>query len=310
MAPRKGMSILLIILPEAPSPEMYLTCLSPAQLERKRANDREAQRAIRQRTRVHIEKLEADVESLKASTSFKQLQALSQRNEELEREVAALKEALILASGPQTASYSPGTGDCTCLDYRPPPYAIQNPEQWLPATPAVSNFSSGVPSPTSSVLDPSNSRETSSALSSSAGYLMEPNSYSDAGHRVMDPQLEGGRPMVMGWNDIITPPVAAGQTHQDLMLTTGGRILCDLPREGMKPGRASTLSTKTNAHFNDICQDLEEGATSCLTTTVPSPSRIGPAVVQPCRCIYPPHDDETSSLSMGPPPPAVSSSAT
>ncbi|KAH7303044.1 hypothetical protein B0I35DRAFT_402967 [Stachybotrys elegans] len=45
-----------------------VSSLSPAQLERKRANDREAQRAIRQRTRVHIEKLEADVESLKAST--------------------------------------------------------------------------------------------------------------------------------------------------------------------------------------------------------------------------------------------------
>src|SRR3954462_1857366 len=38
--------------------------LSDAQLERKRANDREAQRIIRQRTREHIEHLERQVAEL------------------------------------------------------------------------------------------------------------------------------------------------------------------------------------------------------------------------------------------------------
>ncbi|KAH7313850.1 hypothetical protein B0I35DRAFT_279447 [Stachybotrys elegans] len=155
-----------------------VSSLSPAQLERKRANDREAQRAIRQRTRVHIEKLEADVEGLKASIAFKNLQALSQRNAELEREVAALKEALNFphqmtstpystsavfddnlsaVSGhvpsPRTSPFPPGPGDYTPLDYSPPqfPHVTSNPEQWSAPTSAVSNSASGVPSPTSSV---------------------------------------------------------------------------------------------------------------------------------------------------------------
>jgi hypothetical protein len=43
-----------------------VTTLTAAQLERKRANDREAQRAIRQRTKDHIETLERQVRDLTA----------------------------------------------------------------------------------------------------------------------------------------------------------------------------------------------------------------------------------------------------
>jgi DNA repair exonuclease SbcCD ATPase subunit len=72
-----------------------VSTLTAAQLERKRANDREAQRAIRQRTKDHIENLERQIAELSATndTSAKLMQAL-QRNEELEQENALLRSRL------------------------------------------------------------------------------------------------------------------------------------------------------------------------------------------------------------------------
>lgn len=72
-----------------------VSTLTAAQLERKRANDREAQRAIRQRTKDHIETLEHRIAELSATsdTSAKLMQAL-QRNEELEQENAILRGRL------------------------------------------------------------------------------------------------------------------------------------------------------------------------------------------------------------------------
>lgn len=63
--------------------------LSPEQLERKRANDREAQRSIRQRTKENIEKLEHQVSVLQAKVA--ELQPRSERFEQLVQENAALQ---------------------------------------------------------------------------------------------------------------------------------------------------------------------------------------------------------------------------
>ena len=72
-----------------------VSTLTAAQLERKRANDREAQRAIRQRTKEHIENLERRIAELTATneTSAKLMAALK-RNEELEQENAILRNRL------------------------------------------------------------------------------------------------------------------------------------------------------------------------------------------------------------------------
>ena len=64
--------------------------LSDAQLERKRANDREAQRIIRQRTREHIESLERQVAEL--SEQKEQLKKVLQHNSELEAQIAVLQQ--------------------------------------------------------------------------------------------------------------------------------------------------------------------------------------------------------------------------
>ncbi|KAF2401692.1 hypothetical protein EJ06DRAFT_555349 [Trichodelitschia bisporula] len=62
-----------------------VSTLTAAQLERKRANDREAQRAIRQRTKDHIEQLERRIAHLTP---------LAQRAEDLERDNAQLRARL------------------------------------------------------------------------------------------------------------------------------------------------------------------------------------------------------------------------
>jgi mevalonate kinase len=72
-----------------------VSTLTQAQLERKRANDREAQRAIRQRTKDHIDALERQIRELAATSdsSGKLMQAM-QRNQELEQENALLRSRL------------------------------------------------------------------------------------------------------------------------------------------------------------------------------------------------------------------------
>jgi hypothetical protein len=74
-----------------------VTTLTTAQLERKRANDREAQRAIRQRTKDHIDTLERQVRDLTAqldNSSSTRTMELLRRNEELEQENAVLRARL------------------------------------------------------------------------------------------------------------------------------------------------------------------------------------------------------------------------
>ncbi|KAJ5096581.1 hypothetical protein N7456_007302 [Penicillium angulare] len=76
-----------------------VSSLSAEQLERKRANDREAQRSIRQRTKEHIEQLEGQVAMLQSQVAEMQPRSdrfgeLLQRNSVLEQEVGHLKRQI------------------------------------------------------------------------------------------------------------------------------------------------------------------------------------------------------------------------
>ncbi|KFY08229.1 hypothetical protein V492_06420, partial [Pseudogymnoascus sp. VKM F-4246] len=64
--------------------------LSAAQLARKRANDREAQRAIRQRTKDQIDSLEQQVKELTDPEKERRFWNVHMRNRELEEQVVAL----------------------------------------------------------------------------------------------------------------------------------------------------------------------------------------------------------------------------
>ncbi|KAK3349466.1 hypothetical protein B0T25DRAFT_244015 [Lasiosphaeria hispida] len=81
-----------------------VSTLTPSQLARKRANDREAQRAIRARTKEHIERLERELEELKGRHSRDEVvQTLMRKNKLLERELAALKESFGIQGRPYPA---------------------------------------------------------------------------------------------------------------------------------------------------------------------------------------------------------------
>lgn len=91
-----------------------VTTLSAAQLERKRANDREAQRAIRQRTKDHIDHLERTVNDLRGSQEQheKIAHANQQRNRELEEEIVYLRNKLNEAGFSMSAMTADGESHC------------------------------------------------------------------------------------------------------------------------------------------------------------------------------------------------------
>ena len=83
-----------------------VTSLSTAQLERKRANDREAQRAIRQRTKDHIDTLEKHINDLRVAqeANEKVVIAAQQRMRELEEENVYLRSKLSETGHPAAQS--------------------------------------------------------------------------------------------------------------------------------------------------------------------------------------------------------------
>jgi hypothetical protein len=80
-----------------------VTHLSKAQLARKRANDREAQRNIRQRTKEHIENLERKVRELEQGTQAGSMERVLARNRELEDEIENLRSQISVHRSPVTA---------------------------------------------------------------------------------------------------------------------------------------------------------------------------------------------------------------
>ena len=68
--------------------------LTPEQLAKKRANDREAQRAIRERTKNQIEMLEKRIEELTSQQPYQELQNVTRQKEAVEAENAEIKRRL------------------------------------------------------------------------------------------------------------------------------------------------------------------------------------------------------------------------
>ncbi|KAJ5089320.1 hypothetical protein N7532_008004 [Penicillium argentinense] len=104
---------------ESRSGTRKVSTLSAEQLERKRANDREAQRSIRQRTKEHIEQLETQVTILQAQVAEMRPQnerfnELLQRNAVLEEEVGRLKHLLAYGGRPSIA----GSDEQVAASYR------------------------------------------------------------------------------------------------------------------------------------------------------------------------------------------------
>ncbi|KAK0312395.1 hypothetical protein LTR82_013865 [Friedmanniomyces endolithicus] len=85
--------------------------LTPDQLTKKRANDREAQRAIRERTRNNIAHLETRIRELESQQPFQELQRVLQQRDDAVRECEELRNRLAtVASVVGTATAANGNG--------------------------------------------------------------------------------------------------------------------------------------------------------------------------------------------------------
>lgn len=68
--------------------------LTPEQLARKRANDREAQRAIRERTKNQIDRLNREIQDLKSQQPYHDLQVVLREKEAVHAENEDIKRRL------------------------------------------------------------------------------------------------------------------------------------------------------------------------------------------------------------------------
>ena len=68
--------------------------LTPEQLSKKRANDREAQRAIRERTKSQIETLERKIQELTSQQPYQELQHVLRQKDLVEAENEEIKKRL------------------------------------------------------------------------------------------------------------------------------------------------------------------------------------------------------------------------
>ena len=68
--------------------------LTPEQLAKKRANDREAQRAIRERTKTQIETLERKIQELTSQQPYQELQAVLRQKDAIQAENDEIRRRL------------------------------------------------------------------------------------------------------------------------------------------------------------------------------------------------------------------------
>ncbi|KAH7112220.1 hypothetical protein B0J13DRAFT_515929 [Dactylonectria estremocensis] len=160
-----------------------VSTLTPSQLARKRANDREAQRVTRSRTKEHIERLERELEELRSKQSGDQtVQELFRRNKVLEDELNRLKEnmSITMASSPYSAPFydnnlstgssaipNPRTSPFPSGDYNTslPDYS----QQYVPLLSTYESWTNTIPFPLpSNISSPSSSADTDDY---NAGYI-------------------------------------------------------------------------------------------------------------------------------------------
>src|SRR5271168_1985107 len=68
--------------------------LTPDQLAKKRANDREAQRAIRERTKNQIESLERKIRELESQDPYQELQSVLRQKDDVQSENEEIRRRL------------------------------------------------------------------------------------------------------------------------------------------------------------------------------------------------------------------------
>ncbi|KAI9701367.1 MAG: hypothetical protein M1820_006458 [Bogoriella megaspora] len=140
--------------------------LTPDQLARKRANDREAQRAIRERTKNQIEGLERQITELQNQDSHRELRNVVQQKEAIEAELAEIKSQLthvlsilqpIVKQNPRVQDQSPPKNQSESI--QPQRQVDAFPPLTSEATHSAYSTIHNTPSPLSSVPEPGNQRQ-------------------------------------------------------------------------------------------------------------------------------------------------------
>ncbi|KAI6255537.1 hypothetical protein MCOR27_006309 [Pyricularia oryzae] len=153
--------------------------LTPEQLAKKRANDREAQRAIRERTRNEIESLKRRIEELTNQKPYQELQAVIKAKEAVEAENAEIKQRLATVIGmlqpllgPSVVAGAHGGLSAVTENHTvtPPVYQHAPSSGYMPSQAILSAES------------PSNHVSTSNGTASPAGSIDIPGSYSQLKH--------------------------------------------------------------------------------------------------------------------------------
>lgn len=207
-----------------------VSSLSAEQLERKRANDREAQRSIRQRTKEHIEQLEQQVAMLQTQVSEmrprnEQFDELVRQNAALQEEIARLKHQLagytgrqgFAGSGEQTgpfrSGWNLGEGPSTAASSIPTTNTMMHSSHY----PAPTHLSASVPRAPSALSVSSRSshphewqQSYSSTRSSSLGESSDPEFSGRVEPYMIEGQLQQSSRMVVPSRPLATPQLSFG----------------------------------------------------------------------------------------------------
>lgn len=109
--------------------------LTPEQLARKRANDREAQRAIRERTKNQIDALNRRIRELESQQPYHDLQLVVREKEAVQAENADIRkrlESVVSIIQPILRAAGGLSGMLLCLSVPPFRPAPPRPSRWLP----------------------------------------------------------------------------------------------------------------------------------------------------------------------------------
>ncbi|KAM0814150.1 putative BZIP transcription factor [Seiridium cardinale] len=114
-------------------PTRKVIVLTPAQLARKRENDRDAQRALRARTKEHLRNLERELEELRSTQNRDPIvQELLTMNKQLEEELRTLKESIRRISGEVPSSCEPSYHDPGSYEVSESPRTSKNTDANVP----------------------------------------------------------------------------------------------------------------------------------------------------------------------------------
>ncbi|KAL4809170.1 hypothetical protein BDV18DRAFT_156929 [Aspergillus unguis] len=236
-----------------------VTSLTAEQLERKRANDREAQRTIRQRTKEHIERLELQVNELRSKGE--KFDEIMRRNAVLENEIRALRHQMAIATG------SPAYQNME------EPYSQQS-GQIIPPSQYPDGLGANAASRTPSVLSASSqistSREWAPYNSPRPSVKCEP---SDAEYPVkVEPWAFEGPPQVSVSMAMQHPPVAyhpQSTGHLSESAFQPYQQMYHAPSSSRTAGEASLPSQ--SQHLPEVSYEPAHRPVSAPTESQPSP---------------------------------------